>query len=41
MIAEAARRLDESVAKKQYSVEHWIHDVNYQRHWSCCNRGLR
>ena len=29
MIAEAARRLDENVAKKQYSVEHWIHDVNY------------
>ena len=29
MIAEAARRLDESVAKKQYSVEHWIHDVSY------------
>jgi acetylornithine deacetylase/succinyl-diaminopimelate desuccinylase-like protein len=30
MIAEAARRLDESVAKKQYSVDHWIHDVEYQ-----------
>ena len=30
MIAEAARRLDENVAKKQYGVEHWIHDVNYQ-----------
>ncbi len=30
MIAEAARRLDESVAKKQYSVDHWIHDVSYQ-----------
>jgi acetylornithine deacetylase/succinyl-diaminopimelate desuccinylase-like protein len=30
MIAEAARRLDESVAKKQYSTEHWIHDVSYQ-----------
>ncbi|MGZ4732795.1 MAG: M20/M25/M40 family metallo-hydrolase [Terriglobales bacterium] len=29
MIAEAARRLDENVAKKQYSVEHWIHNVNY------------
>ena len=29
MIAQAARRLDENVAKKQYSVEHWIHDVNY------------
>ncbi len=30
MIAEAARRLDENVAKKQYGVEHWVHDVNYQ-----------
>jgi acetylornithine deacetylase/succinyl-diaminopimelate desuccinylase-like protein len=30
MIAEAARRLDESVAKKQLSVEHWVHDVSYQ-----------
>ena len=30
MIAEAARRLDESVAKKQYGIEHWIHDVSYQ-----------
>jgi acetylornithine deacetylase/succinyl-diaminopimelate desuccinylase-like protein len=30
MIAEAARRLDEKVAKKQYSVDHWIHDVSYQ-----------
>src|ERR1700731_4091344 len=30
MIAEAARRLDESVAKKQYGTEHWIHDVSYQ-----------
>ena len=30
MIAEAARRLDENVAKKQYGVEHWIHDVSYQ-----------
>jgi acetylornithine deacetylase/succinyl-diaminopimelate desuccinylase-like protein len=31
MIAEAARRLDESVAKKQYSVDHWLHDVDYQQ----------
>jgi len=31
MIAEAARRLDENVAKKQYSVDHWLHDVNYQQ----------
>src|SRR5258707_10279559 len=30
MIAEAAGRLDESVAKKQYGTEHWIHDVSYQ-----------
>src|SRR5713101_3696825 len=31
MIAEAARRLDENVAKKQLSVDHWMHDVNYQQ----------
>jgi len=31
MIAEAARRLDENVAKKQLSVEHWVHDVNYEQ----------
>jgi acetylornithine deacetylase/succinyl-diaminopimelate desuccinylase-like protein len=30
MVAEAARRLDEKVAKKQLSVDHWVHDVNYQ-----------
>ena len=30
MIAEAAHRLDESVAKKQYGTDHWIHDVSYQ-----------
>src|SRR5438445_657277 len=30
MIAEAARRLDENVAKKQLSVDHWMHDVSYQ-----------
>ena len=30
IIAEAARRLDENVAKKQYGVDHWIHDVGYQ-----------
>ena len=28
MIAEAARRLDEKVAKKQLSVDHWVHDVD-------------
>src|SRR2546425_1309644 len=31
MITEAARRLDENVAKKQLSVEHWVHDVNYEQ----------
>jgi acetylornithine deacetylase/succinyl-diaminopimelate desuccinylase-like protein len=30
MIAEAARRLDENVAKKQYGTDHWIHDVGYE-----------
>jgi len=30
MIAEAARRLDEGVAKKQLGVDHWVHDVNWQ-----------
>jgi acetylornithine deacetylase/succinyl-diaminopimelate desuccinylase-like protein len=30
MIAEAARRLDESVAKKQMGVERWINDANWQ-----------
>ena len=30
MIAAAARRLDESVAKKQLGVEHWVHDVSFQ-----------
>ena len=30
MIAEAARRLDEKVAMKQLSVDHWVHDVDYQ-----------
>jgi acetylornithine deacetylase/succinyl-diaminopimelate desuccinylase-like protein len=30
MIATAAQRLDESVAKKQMGVEHWVHDVNWQ-----------
>jgi acetylornithine deacetylase/succinyl-diaminopimelate desuccinylase-like protein len=30
MIAEAARRLDEAVAKKQLGVEHWVHDVSWQ-----------
>lgn len=30
MIAEAARRLDEAVAKKQLGVEHWVHDASWQ-----------
>ncbi len=30
MIAEAARRLDEGVAKKQLGVEHWAHDASWQ-----------
>jgi len=30
MIAEAARRTDEKVAKKLLGVEHWVHDVSYQ-----------
>src|SRR5262249_62150628 len=30
MIAEAARRLDEGVAKKQLGVERWMRDVNWR-----------
>ncbi len=30
MIAEAARRLDEGVAKKQLGVDQWVHDVRWQ-----------
>jgi len=30
MIATAAQRLDEAVAKKQLGVEHWVHDVSFQ-----------
>jgi acetylornithine deacetylase/succinyl-diaminopimelate desuccinylase-like protein len=30
MIAEAARRLTEDVAKKQLGVQHWVHDVSWQ-----------
>ena len=29
MVAEAARRLDEGVSKKQMGVEHWVHDVSW------------
>jgi acetylornithine deacetylase/succinyl-diaminopimelate desuccinylase-like protein len=30
MIATAAQRLDENLAKKQMGVEHWVHDVSWQ-----------
>src|SRR5689334_3862721 len=30
MIATAAQRLDESVAKRQMGVEHWVHDASWQ-----------
>ena len=30
MIVDAARRLDEQVAKKQLAVEHWVRDVSWQ-----------
>lgn len=30
MIATAAERLDEAVAKKQMGVEHWVHDASWQ-----------
>jgi acetylornithine deacetylase/succinyl-diaminopimelate desuccinylase-like protein len=30
MIADAARRMDEQIAKKQLRVEHWMHDVSWQ-----------
>jgi acetylornithine deacetylase/succinyl-diaminopimelate desuccinylase-like protein len=30
MIATAALRLDENVAKKQMGIEHWVHDVSWQ-----------
>jgi len=30
MISDAARRLDENVAKKQLTVDHWVHDVSFQ-----------
>ncbi len=29
MVAEAARRLDESVVKRELGVEHWVHDVSW------------
>jgi acetylornithine deacetylase/succinyl-diaminopimelate desuccinylase-like protein len=30
LIADASRRLNESAAKKQLGVEHWVHDVSWQ-----------
>jgi acetylornithine deacetylase/succinyl-diaminopimelate desuccinylase-like protein len=30
MVATAAERLDENVAKKQMGVEHWVHDAGWQ-----------
>jgi len=30
MIASAASRLDEQVAKRQMGVDHWVHDVSWQ-----------
>jgi acetylornithine deacetylase/succinyl-diaminopimelate desuccinylase-like protein len=30
MVASAAQRLNENVAKKQMGVEHWVHDVGWQ-----------
>jgi len=29
MVAEAARRLDETVVKRELGVEHWVHDVSW------------
>jgi len=29
MVAEGARRMDESMMKKQLGVDHWVHDVNW------------
>src|SRR5437868_1113873 len=30
MIADAARRLDEGLTKKQLGVQHWVHDVDFR-----------
>jgi len=30
MIAEAAKRMDESLDKKQLGVDHWVHDVSWE-----------
>src|SRR2546422_8476271 len=29
MVAEAARRLDEAVVKRELGVDHWVHDVSW------------
>jgi acetylornithine deacetylase/succinyl-diaminopimelate desuccinylase-like protein len=31
MIADAARRMDENVAKKSLGVDHWVHDVSFEQ----------
>ena len=31
MVAAAAQRLDEAVAKKQLGVEHWVNDANWEQ----------
>jgi acetylornithine deacetylase/succinyl-diaminopimelate desuccinylase-like protein len=31
MVADAARRMDENVAKKSMGVDHWIHDVSFEQ----------
>lgn len=30
MVASAAQRMDETLAKKQLGVQHWVHDVSFQ-----------
>ncbi len=30
MVAAAVKRRDEALMKKQYGVQHWIHDLNFQ-----------
>src|SRR5206468_7571813 len=31
MVAKAAKRLSEAQAKKLLSIEHWVHDVNWEK----------
>jgi hypothetical protein len=35
MVAKAAKRLSEAQAKKLLSVEHWVHDVNWEKALDC------